>query len=181
MAKCPSNTFLNSLKYCVKATKCPAAAPYGNPLTGLCVNDCPGDATTQLFADTNPNVMLCVYVCPAGYYIQNISSSPRICVPSCTANYNINYVTNTCVQNCSAGTFAISGTCLQSCPSPYYAQNSSTVSGICVQQCSGGKFRDSTTRTCVPQCPPGYFGDITGDVSDATGTYICKKTCFVST
>lgn len=82
-----------------------------------------------------------------------------------------------CVSNCSAGTFAyINGSCVSACPSPYYAQNSSTISGQCVSECSNSKFRDPTTRTCVIQCPPGYFGDITGD-GTTTGGFICKKVC----
>lgn len=150
---------------------------YGDPLNGVCTNNCPGNSSVQLFADTNPNVKMCVYVCPNGFYIQNISSN-RTCVSNCLANYYINYVIKACVTNCSTGTFALNGECLSSCPSPYFASNSSTVSGTCILNCTGGKFRDTTTRTCVTKCPPGYFGDATGD---GVNTYLCNKVCMTLT
>jgi len=104
----------------VKSTQCPTNQ-YGNPLTGACVSDCPGNGTTELFADTNPNVKMCVYVCPYSFYIQNITGS-RLCVSSCQPSYYINYVDKICVKNCSAGTFALNnGSCVSACPSPFYA------------------------------------------------------------
>lgn len=111
VAKCPNNTFLDSNNFCVKSIHCPANE-YGNPLTGNCVADCPGNGILELFADTNPNVKLCVYVCPKGYYIQNITGS-RECVLSCPATYYIDYVRRSCVQNCSEGTFSFNnGSCV---------------------------------------------------------------------
>jgi hypothetical protein len=64
---------------------------------------------------------MCVYVCPDGYYIQNITGN-RTCVQTCLPNYYINYVSKICVTNCSVGTFALNnGSCVFSCPSPFYA------------------------------------------------------------
>ena len=71
VAQCPNNTFVQGAnKQCVKSTSCPAGQ-YGNPLNGLCVQYCPMVGTVQLFADMNPNVKMCVYVCPNNYYIMN--------------------------------------------------------------------------------------------------------------
>lgn len=120
VAKCPNNTFLNSTNYCIKSTECPSGQ-YGNPLTGTCTANCPGDGSIELFADTNPNVKKCVYVCPESFYIQNITGN-RTCVSSCLATYFINYVTRMCVKNCSAGTFALNnGSCVSACPSPFFS------------------------------------------------------------
>lgn len=44
-----------------------------------------------MFADTNLNVKLCVYVCPANYYKQDLPSNHK-CVSSCIPNYYIDYV-----------------------------------------------------------------------------------------
>ena len=55
---------------------------------------------------------MCVYACPSGFYIQNITGT-RFCVSACLPNYFINYVTKKCVSNCSVGTFAhTDGRCL---------------------------------------------------------------------
>lgn len=107
VATCPNNTFRNSTNYCILATSCPSQH-YGDPVNGICTTNCPGTVSVQMFADTNPNVKMCVYVCPKGFYIQNITSN-RTCVPACLPNSFINYVTNMCVTNCSVGTFALSG------------------------------------------------------------------------
>lgn len=107
VATCPNNTFKNSTNFCILSTLCPSGF-YGDPLNGVCTNNCPGNSSVQMFADTNPNVKMCVFVCPNGFYIQNITSN-RTCVSTCLSNYYINYVTKTCVSNCSVGTFALNG------------------------------------------------------------------------
>lgn len=169
VAQCPKDTYLNSTNYCVNATACPANF-YGDPSTGNCVNNCPGSAG-QLFADTNPNVKLCVYICPDGFYRQNITNN-RTCVSSCLPNTYIDYINLICVSTCPAGTYAyLNGTCLKSCPTNFYGDSSLHT---CDTVCTGGKFRDVVNNFCVVQCPPGYFGDITGG-------YICRTTCSVAT
>lgn len=49
---------------------CPGGQ-YGNPLNGQCVQNCPLVGTVQLFANTDPNIKMCVYICPNNYYMQN--------------------------------------------------------------------------------------------------------------
>ena len=170
VATCPKDTFLNSTNYCVNATACPTGY-YGDPLNGVCTNDCPGSSTTQLFADTNPNVKKCVYICPANFYRQNITTN-RTCVSACLPNYFIDYVNLICVATCPAGSYSYTnGTCLFGCPTGFYADGNLH---ICNTTCAGGRFRDPTSNYCVVQCPPGYFGDITGG-------YICVTTCSVTT
>ena len=111
---------------------------------------------------------MCVYVCPDGYYIQNVTGN-RTCVSSCLANNYIDYVKKMCVGTCPYGSFSYTnGTCLNNCPSGYYADENLN---ICNTTCAGGLFRDPTTLTCVTQCPPGYFRDLNN------GDYLCRKTC----
>jgi hypothetical protein len=170
VAQCPKNTYLNSTNFCVNATACPSGY-YGDPLNGVCTNDCPGNLTTQMFADTNPNVKLCVYICPPGFYRQNMTAN-RTCVSACLANYYIDYINLICVGTCPAGTYAyLNGTCLTHCPTNFYADSTLHT---CDSTCTGGKFRDVVNNFCVVQCPPGYFGD-------ATGGYICRTTCSIVT
>lgn len=78
VATCPNNTFRNSTNYCILSTLCPNGF-YGDPVNGICTNNCPGTVSVQMFADTNPNIKMCVYVCPKGFYIQNITAN-RTCV-----------------------------------------------------------------------------------------------------
>ena len=170
VAKCPKDTFLDSNNFCVNATSCPTGE-YGDPLNQVCTADCPGNTTTQMFADTNPHVKMCVYICPDGFYRQNLTSN-RTCVSTCLANYFIDYVNLLCVSTCPNGTYAyVDGTCVSFCPSSFYADENLH---ICNTTCAGGDFRDPTNNYCVVQCPPGYFGDITGG-------YICRTICSVST
>lgn len=170
VARCPDNTYLNSTSHCVNATSCPVDF-YGDPVNRVCTNNCPGNSTTQLFADTNPNVKLCVYICPAGFYRQNITTN-RTCVRECLANYFIDYTNLICVSTCPNGTYAYAnGSCLTKCPNSFYADSNTN---MCNSTCNGGKFRDPTNNFCVSQCSPGYFGDITGG-------YVCVKTCGTST
>jgi len=124
-----------------------------------------------MFADTNPNVKLCVYICPKNFYRQNLTSN-RTCVSQCLANYFIDYINLICVSTCPNGSYAyVNGTCLTNCPGGFYADANLR---ICNTTCASGNFRDVVNNFCVVQCPPGYFGDITGG-------YICVKTCSVST
>lgn len=170
MAKCPDNTFRNSTNFCVNATKCPSGY-YGDPLNDICTNNCPGNITTQMFADTNPNVKMCVYICPSGYYRQNITNN-RTCVNKCLANYFIDYVNLICVSTCPNGTYAYTdGSCRSYCPSGFYADADLH---ICNTTCDNNNFRDPVNNFCVAQCPPGYFGDVSGN-------YLCVKTCSIST
>lgn len=169
-AKCPANTFLNSTKFCVNATTCPTGM-YGDPYTGSCASDCSSNSTIQTFADTNPNVKLCVFICPPNFYRQNLTAN-HTCVSSCLTNYFIDYINLICVQTCPNGTYAyVNGSCLTNCPSGFYADDNLN---ICNTTCANGRFRDVKTRFCVSLCSAGYFGDITGG-------YICTKTCSVVT
>jgi len=144
---------------------------YGDPLNVICTNNCPGNTSVQMFANTNPNVKMCQYICPGGYFRQNMINN-RTCVSGCLSNYYIDYVNLICVTTCPNGTYAyLNGSCLFACPNTFYAD--STLH-ICNTVCAGGKFRDSTSNFCVSQCPPGYFGDITGG-------YICNKICSIVT
>lgn len=125
-----------------------------------------------MYSDQNPNVKMCVYVCPDGYYRQNRTNN-WTCVTSCLSNQFIDYVTMTCVTECPTGSYAYSnGTCLNSCPASTFADPNSPPK--CQATCSGGLFSDPTTRTCVSKCPHGYFGDITNG-------YTCQQTCTVNT
>lgn len=84
VAKCPNNTFVKidtGKNYCVKAKDCPTGQ-YGNPIDGTCVDTCPLVGSVQLYADTNANVKMCVYVCPSGYYMETVAGKPT-CVTSC--------------------------------------------------------------------------------------------------
>jgi len=126
-----------------------------------------------MFADTNPNVKLCVYVCPTGYYIRN-ETNDWTCVTTClgTPNRFIDYVSMKCVASCPNGTFSFSnGTCLTKCPSSSYGD---PFLNKCDSTCTNNYFRDPTTRMCVPVCPYGYFGDI----SDSR---TCSQVCSVAT
>ena len=120
VAKCPQDTFLDSNSFCVNATSCPTTT-YGDPLNQVCTADCPASSTIQMFADTNPNVKLCVYICPAGYYQQNLINN-HTCVSICLANYFIDYVNLLCVATCPNGSYAYTnGSCVKSCPTGFYA------------------------------------------------------------
>lgn len=173
MAKCPANTFLNtttSNKFCVNATSCPIGT-YGSAFTGACETDCPNNSTLQTYSDTNPNVKLCVFVCPRGFYKQDIGAN-HTCVSSCMTNYFIDYVNLICVDTCPNGSYAyVNGSCLMGCPNGFFADAKLRK---CSSTCGNGTFRDSTTNFCVTMCPPGYFGDITGNNS-------CVKTCSSTT
>lgn len=71
MARCPNNTFINTTNsQCLKSTDCPPNY-WGNPINGQCVQYCPVVSGVQMYADKNPNVKMCVYVCPTNYFIQN--------------------------------------------------------------------------------------------------------------
>ena len=158
------------MNHCVNATSCPANT-YGDPINGVCAAHCPSPNGNQMFADTNPNVKMCVYICPEGYYIQNISNN-WTCVTTCLANYYIDYVTDTCVATCPHGSFShTNGQCLNECPSPAFFANPLT--DQCDAACTANYFADPTTQTCVPVCPHGYFGDTNG--------YTCVQTCTVAT
>ena len=58
-----------------------------------------------MYSDTNPNVKMCVYVCPDGYYIQHVANN-WTCVTTCLANTYIDYVTSKCVGTCPHGSFS---------------------------------------------------------------------------
>lgn len=165
VAKCPSNTFLNSTDFCVNATSCPTSM-YGDPTTGTCVGTCPNNSTTKMYADTNANVKLCVYFCPTNFYRQSIVN--HVCVSACDTNYFIDYVNSQCVQRCPDGTYSyLDGTCVNACPNSFYADK---YTNKCDTICSNSTFKDATSNYCVNICPPGYFGDITGG-------YNCASVC----
>ena len=166
LAICPSGTFLNSTNFCVNAINCPASE-YGDPHNQTCVTDCPNNSTLKTYANTNPNVKLCVMVCPANFYKQDLTDN-HTCVPQCLPNYFIDYVSAVCVGTCPNGSFAyLNGSCLSSCPAGWFADDALH---ICNTTCAGGTFRDPTSRYCVNTCPPGYFADITSG-------YICVTIC----
>ena len=173
VARCPSNTYKNSTLFCVNATSCPANT-YGDPLSGDCVANCPNTVSVKTYSDRNPNVKLCVYVCPANFYQQDIADN-YTCVSACLTNYFIDFFTYACVQNCPNATYSYdygnNGVCLTSCPNSFYAD---PLLNACKSTCTGGRFRDATNNFCVLLCPPGYFGDVTAG-------YICNAVCSVST
>jgi hypothetical protein len=124
-----------------------------------------------MFADTNPNVKLCVYFCPANFYRQNISNN-YTCVSSCLTNFFIDFINSICVQRCPDGTYSyLDGKCVNACPSSFFADK---YTNKCDTSCTNSTFKDSTSNFCVSKCPPGYFGDITGG-------YNCASVCSVST
>lgn len=172
VAQCPNNTFVyGSNKQCVRSQDC-AAGQYGNPLNGQCVQYCPMVSGVQLFADMNPDVKMCVYVCPNNYYIQNETNN-WTCVSTCLgiSNRFIDYTTMKCVSYCPNGTFSYSnGTCLTKCPAGTYGN---PFLNKCDSGCTNSYFADPTTNMCVPICPYGYFGDTNG--------MICRTTCSVAT
>lgn len=173
VATCPSRTFLSNF-FCVNATSC-SNGTYGDPYSGACVSDCnPTNSSLQTYANTNPNVKLCVLVCPPNFYKQNMYLN-HTCVSSCLTNFFIDYATLTCVAICPNGSYAHStGECLTSCPNGLYADDDSH---LCRSTCVNGTFRDDTSNFCVSKCPAGYFGDITGNGSTINNTYMCVKTC----
>lgn len=169
MATCPKNTFVNStssVKFCVNATTCPTSM-YGDIITGQCTTDCTNTASIQTYADTNPNVKLCVYICPRNFYRQKIPTN-NTCVSSCLTNYFIDYINLICVQTCPNGTYAyLNGSCLSACPGGFYADDNLN---ICNTTCANNRFRDGTKNFCVSMCPPGYFGDM-------SNLYTCRLNC----
>lgn len=100
-----------------------------------------------MYSDRNPNVKMCVFVCPNGYYIQHLANN-WTCVTTCiNNNYFIDYVNKKCVLTCPAGYYAYSnGSCLTACPSPLYAN---PFLRVCDSSCTHGYFSDPTTRFCV--------------------------------
>ena len=72
-------------------------------------------------------------------------------------------VYNRCVQNCSTGPsyFAYNETnsCVEFCPSPYWADENLMV---CVIDCAIGSYYqiDGSERTCVDTCYPNYYADL---------------------
>lgn len=157
----------------MKAVNCPPNY-YGNPLNGQCVQHCPSVGGVQLFSDTNPNVKMCVYVCPEGYYIQNETSN-WTCVTSCAAYSDrfLDFVQMKCVQNCPNGTYSFltNRTCISRCPDGLFGD---PFLKKCASGCTNNYFSDSTTNMCVPVCPYGYFGDI-------SASRVCAVTCSVAT
>ena len=90
--------------HCVKSIDCQSGY-YGDPINKVCTQHCPTvSATVQLFADKNPNVKMCVYVCPDGYFIQNDTNAWE-CVSNCTPKF-ADYIDKKCVTTCPDGTFA---------------------------------------------------------------------------
>lgn len=170
VASCPSNTFKNSTNFCVNATSCPSGL-IGDPISQTCVPNCVFNSTIQMYSNTNPNVNLCVYVCPPNYYKQN-STGNNTCVSSCLTNSFIDFVNGICVGTCPKGSYSnLNGTCLPTCTSGYYAN---PFTNRCATSCTNQTFTDPTSNFCVFRCAPGYFGDVTGG-------YVCVKTCSVST
>ena len=115
------------------------------------------------------NVKMCVYVCPTGYYIQNLTNNWK-CVSSCASLF-IDYVGKKCVSTCPDGTYAHSTQeCLIECPDTFFAD---PVNHKCAGDCddAAGYFADPTTKTCVQVCPHGYFGD------SSSGSKICELQC----
>ena len=107
VSSCPNETFADGDSHCVKAKDCPPGE-YGDPINKVCTLHCPSVAATgvQLFADTDSNVKMCVYVCPEGFYIKNITNAWE-CVSECgTSSMYIDYVDKKCVTDCPDGTFA---------------------------------------------------------------------------
>lgn len=132
VATCPNSTFVDSSNFCVRAiskTICYSDCPngeYGDPINKICTSNCPGTTTIKMFADTNVNVKMCVYVCPLGYYAEATPS--RKCVTTCTTGF-INDVTRECVSICPPGTFSETSPvakCVTKCSGGLYAYNSST-------------------------------------------------------
>lgn len=70
--------------------------------------------------------------------------------------------TRTCVFDCSvdAFTFAdpVSRTCVDTCPSGYFARNDTQT---CEKNCPPNSFADSLLRICVAKCSvdPVFYGD----------------------
>ena len=171
VSPCPNNTYIHSANnQCVVPTGCPAST-YANPVTGTCSQYCSSVNGVQMFADTNANRRICVYVCPTGFYQQN-ESNAWLCVSGCISNRWIDYVSMACVATCPSGSYSFSnGSCVSKCSGSLYAD---PFTRNCSTSCSNSYFSDPSSSTCVSLCPPGYFGDITGG-------YKCTQTCSVAT
>lgn len=57
-----------------------------------------------MYGDNNTDVKMCVYVCPDGYYSQNLTNN-YLCVDDCGSLF-IDYVNKKCVSVCPDGTYA---------------------------------------------------------------------------
>lgn len=117
---------------------------------------------------------MCVYVCPEGYYIQNLTDDWR-CVDNCSEvdpDLYIDYVSKICVTQCPDGTYSYStNQCLTNCPDGSFADPDNHKCDVDCNNTNNGYYADPTTNMCVPQCPFGYFGD------DSTGPKLCEQEC----
>lgn len=72
-------------------------------------------------------------------------------------------VYNRCVQNCSTGpsyfAYNVTNSCVQYCPSPYWADENLMV---CQMNCPIESYYqiDGSERTCVDTCYPNYYADL---------------------
>jgi len=140
VVNCPPGYFAdssNSNYVCV--TICTNTSQFGNPLTRICV---PVSGCTAPYVYADSTSRQCVTQCPV------------------TAGTYGNNGTWTCSSTCS-GSFPLKDpstqTCVANCPSNPSLYADSTVSGSCVQVCPTIYYAVESSRTCQTTCPTSYY------------------------
>lgn len=155
------------------AKQCPAingVQTYADNATQKCVYSC----SNSLYPDAT--TLRCSSSCPTGSFGDN-STGQYVCVNTCPGiNRFRDNSTYTCVTVCPVNTFGdtLSGTCVYTCPSGYYAL--ADANRLCTSDCGTGGvgwWGNSFTRTCIQNpvtgCPPNTWAD--------NSTNKCEKTC----
>lgn len=129
---------------CVDAAECTVCLVGMHLLDGQCLQQCPPGYT--------PTTLLT----PATLTYSHIAMACVPCTPPCHT------CTPSSCLSCTFGHFLLDGTCVEQCPTGYFAESSSStcrqcppqcVSCISPTQCQECRFgTNATTLQCVPQC-----------------------------
>ena len=192
-----------------------SSTQWNDPMTGACQNcfqsttgpsysclSCRGGSSSNCSSCSSGSYLYpavigdCLGTCPAGYYGDSTSNTCELCAKDysnmlkscriCSAK-----TLNDCLS-CYSGAYlhpAAGGPCLPSCPTGFWADNSTNICQQCYQSavdpftcaacngpyfnhclaCNAPGFLDPLTDSCVSVCPTGYWGD--------TSTRVCL-TCY---
>ena len=184
----------NSTK-CLKG--CVAPGYWPDPLTNLCATcsaeckSCSGPFNTQCTSCNSgfflqPHSTTCSYLCPAGYYPD---SQVNVCYPCSTGCAVCTGGTNSVCSQCKRGYYFQPGStqCSISCPSEYFADNSTQSCRKCNVACASctgssysacitcnpGYYMQPNSTACKDSCPSEYVANPTGTCDlDLNGTII---------
>ncbi|EAR88128.2 zinc finger lsd1 subclass family protein (macronuclear) [Tetrahymena thermophila SB210] len=168
VSNCPLSYYQNSLNN--QCSKCNSSCSTCN---GGQINNCLSCNLPLLF-DLASNT--CTSSCSNGQYMDLLLGTCQACDQTCTT------CTNGGVQGCSSCALPLyyevsSSSCVQSCQSNQYQDNSTATCSSCDSSCascsgpskneclscSGSLYFDGNTKQCVSTCPDSYFADLSSN------------------